>query len=538
MYYSFADRTIPRILETAARTDGRMPLLKISGREYTLAEINEEVNRLAHGLLERGIQKGTPVGILSSSRVEMIFLWLALAKTGALCVPINTSFHGSQLSYVLTHARLKFLLLGPECLGQFLKASAGIVVPPELIALDEETAGQLKGHFSITLFSNLLSQKRQNIEPVVQPPDLFSVIYTGGTTGPSKGVLCSQCQYYWWGSLMARSFEVSASDTWFTCLPFFHSNAQITFLAMLLVGGRMVIANGFDPDCFWDQARQCGATLTSLVGTMPNILYYRKKASPLDRRHSVKVVFCPGMSGELKSLFEERFGVQVMNAYGMTELNVISVTPRGTVSPSNSMGITLPEFELKIVDEADQEVEAGTPGEIIVRPREAFSIMSGYFQMPEHTVQAWRNLWFHTGDRAYRDDAGHLYFVDRAKDSIRRSKCLISSFQLEQLINTHEDVLESAAYGVPGTGEQEDIAIALVLRPGRSLEIEQFARWCRKRLLPEALPRFVDITTELPKTPVGRVEKYKLRCQGPSAAAWDLQATQSQSHSQAKKPLN
>jgi crotonobetaine/carnitine-CoA ligase len=227
------------------------------------------------------------------------------------------------------------------------------------------------------------------------------------------------------------------------------------------------------------------------------------------------------MSAGIQAGFEERFGVKTVNAYGSTELNCVTATRLDEPTRPGSMGRVLDEFEMQVVDRNDEPLPDGEPGELVVRPRRPFSTMSGYFGMPDRTADAWRNLWFHTGDRGRRDRDGHFYFLDRLKDVIRRRGENISSFELEQVVNSHHAVLESAAYGVPADVGEDDVMVSVVPRDDARLDVEQLVVWCAERLPYFAVPRFVEVLDALPKTAVGRVEKFRLVERGVRETTWD-----------------
>ena len=415
---------------------------------------------------------------------------------------------------------------------------------PELerfVTFDAVDAGARERGRPISAFGDLLTDRTENPSVAVNAADLASIMYTGGTTGPSKGVMCSQSHYYWWARTLSEAIGLAESDVWYTCLPMFHINAQGTFLASLLTGATISVGERFSARRYWNETRRAGATISSLLGTMAHILYHREPASPEDeedRPPLLRMIFCPAFPAALQLAFEERFGVRVMNAYGSTELNCVTMTQREGPSRPGSMGTVLEHFEMKVVDENDCELPFGTPGELIVRPKQPFSTMMGYFGLPEKTMEAWRNLWFHTGDRAYQNADGHFYFVDRLKDSIRRRGENISSFEVEQVVNGHEAVLESAAYPVPAEVGEDDMMVSIVPRPNCGIDVVELIQWCEARLPRFAVPRFVDIVSELPKTAVGRVEKFKLRARGVTETTWDRERRASSTENEEPRTEN
>ena len=214
----------------------------------------------------------------------------------------------------------------------------------------------------------------------------------------------------------------------------------------------------------------------------------------------------------------------MLDGFGSTESNFVICTPRDDPRPG-WMGKVAQGFQARVVDAFDNEVPHGTPGELILRNDEPFAFASGYFEMPEKTGEAWRNLWFHTGDRVLRDADGYFRFLDRMKDSIRRRGENISSYEVEQVVNAHPAVAEVAAYAVPSELAEDEVMCSIILREGEVLEPLDLIKWCEPRLPYFAVPRFLRTLADLPKTENGKVQKYKLRDQGRTADTWDLATT-------------
>lgn len=532
----FERRTIPALLEERARAAPHDLVLSIAQCDYTAAGLVEETDRIAGGLMALGIGPGMSVGLMSSNRAELVLVWLALARLGAVAVPINAALKARQLAYVLGNSRARALIVEDRLLPEFGADLEGDV--EQVIVIGDPGEKARRPGLQVSTYDTLKNGPAPGASALVAPTDLASIMYTGGTTGPSKGVMCSQSQYYWWAFLLARSVGLTNADVWYTCLPFFHINAQGTFLATVLAGASTAAGDRFSASRYWEQTRACGATIGSLLGTMAHILYHERPPGPEDRQHSLRIVFCPAIGAAIHLDFERRFGVRIVNAYGSTELNCVTMTDGDRPSVPGSMGEILEEFEMKVVDEADQEVPRGTAGELIVRPREPFSTMLGYFGMPEKTMAACRNLWFHTGDRGFCDKEGRYFFVDRLKDSIRRRGENVSSFEVQQVVDAHEAVLESAAYPVPAVEGEDEVMVSVVFRPDMAVALEEIVRWCEERLPSFAVPRYINIVSELPKTAVGRVEKFKLREAGVTASTWDrlAQATTMQRGRSAPAP--
>jgi crotonobetaine/carnitine-CoA ligase len=347
------------------------------------------------------------------------------------------------------------------------------------------------------------------------------MLYTSGTTGPAKGVVCPHAQYFWWGLNSAEVLDVGADDVLCTTLPLFHINALNTFAQAALTGCEVVFEARFSASGFWPAMRANRATVVYLLGAMVPILL-AQPASGAEREHRVRSGLGPGVPANASRAFLERTGVRLLEGYGSTETNFAIATapdsPRDGV-----MGWLRPGFEARVADEDDNEVAPGEAGELLLRADAPHAFASGYFRMPGQTVEAWRNLWFHTGDRVIRDADGAFRFVDRIKDAIRRRGENISSFEVEQVLLSHPAVASCAVYPVRSELAEDEVMAALVARPGSRIDCGELAAFCEARLPYFAVPRYIDLLDDLPRTENGKVQKFRLRERGVSAATWDRQ---------------
>jgi crotonobetaine/carnitine-CoA ligase len=354
------------------------------------------------------------------------------------------------------------------------------------------------------------------------PGDPFAVLYTSGTTGPSKGVICPHAQYYWWGVNSAALLEVGADDVLCTTLPLFHINALNTLAQALLTGAHMVLEGRFSASGFWPTMAARGATVVYLLGAMVPILL-AQPVTASDRAHRVRRGLGPGVPADLMAAFTDRTGVSLVDGYGSTETNFAIGATVGDAK-AGAMGRIRPGFEAVVVDEHDNPVTAGVPGELVLRAGEPFAFASGYLGMPEKTVEAWRNLWFHTGDRVVRDEDGWFRFIDRLKDVIRRRGENISSHEVEQVLLSHPSVEAAAAFPVASDLAEDEVMVALVVRQGQALDPVALMRVCEVRMPYFAVPRYVEALAALPRTENGKIQKFKLRERGVTAGTWDRDA--------------
>lgn len=529
-----ADRTLGSLLRRAAQAHPERLCAIFPDASLSYAAFDAQVDRLAAGLQARGLGKGSKLAIMLPNGLEFLALWFACARIGAVEVPVNTSFRGPLLRHVLHHADVELLVVATQWV-QHLAPIAGELPGLGAVAVlgaAADTAASLSAQGqagqpaalppSLRLFAfDELQAADGPPQPVeVSADDPAAIIFTSGTTGPSKGALLSH-NYFWW--FAERSWDIrghQGEERLYTCLPLFHANAQVlTALAAIVRGQTAVIDTHFTASGFWQRLQDFGATQFNYIGGMIPILM-KQPPGERDRAHRVRIALGAAAPREQWQDFEARFGLRVLECYGQTEDCAVTCNPLDAVR-LGSIGKAAWGHEMQVVDDDDRPVPDGTVGEFVVRPLLPGVLMLGYYKMPHETLEVFRNLWFHTGDYGSRDADGYFWFKDRKKDAIRRRGENISAFDVEMVINGHPAVLESAVYAVPSEVGEDDVMVALVLQPGQVLAPEDLLRWCEPRLSYFAVPRYVDIRADLPKTPTHRVEKYRLRQQGVTPATWD-----------------
>jgi crotonobetaine/carnitine-CoA ligase len=509
-------RTLPQMLRRGADAFGEAPAVSCGEAVWTHREVAKRAASRAAALRDAGVGRGEAVAVMSGNRPEFLEAFVGCAWLGAVCVPINTASRGPQIEYFLVNSKATLLVIE----AQYLERLDGV----------DLEATPLKAIWVVGDASALPSAGDARVgdwppggNPVgpaeVRPGDPLAILYTSGTTGPSKGVLCSHAQYFWWGVNSVRVLDVTRNDVLCTMLPLFHVNALNTLAQAVLVGCQAVFVSRFSASGFWPTIRSSGATVVYLLGAMVPILL-AQPPSTAEREHRVRTGLGPGVPGAAGQEFFHRTGVRLLEGYGSTETNFVIATTAENRRPG-VMGWVLPGFEAAVVDEEDAELPPGEPGELVLRANEPFAFASGYFGMPDKTVEAWRNLWFHTGDRVLRHADGAFQFVDRIKDAIRRRGENISSYEVEQALLSHEAVAEVAVYPVRSELAEDEVMAAVVCKPEHTVSPEALVEWCIPRLPGFSVPRFFDILTELPRTENGKVQKYKLRERGVTAGTWE-----------------
>ncbi len=521
-----ADRVLAAALERGAERWPQRPLIRSADGDLSYEQVRSRVAAAAGRLRAAGVERGDRVAIISGNRLELLEAWLGCGWTGAVAVPVNTAARGPGLAHVLSNAAPRLLIAESRSLEHVDRLEQPLPSLQQVWAMNGEDgappAAIAPGGTSVAVESLPVAA-----EPVAAadlgPGDPWTILYTSGTTGPAKGVICPQGQLWSFGAITAACLGAEQGDVLHTTLPMFHVNALNTFVQALLVGGVFSFGDRFSASGFWEEVRRREATVTYLLGAMVHILLSRDPDSR-DRDHRLRVALSPATGAEQVEAFRQRFGVELIEGYGSTETNMVMCNWRDGELRAGTMGWPTEGFEAIVVDELDRELPAGVAGELIVRHREPFSIASGYFGMPEKTVEAWRNLWFHTGDRVVREADGSFRFIDRMKDAIRRRGENVSSFEVEQVLNLHPGVESCAVVPVPSELGEDEVMAFVVPAAGSGVSEADLIRHCEPRLAYFAIPRFLELVEAMPLTENGKIRKVELRERGAGAATWDRES--------------
>jgi crotonobetaine/carnitine-CoA ligase len=518
--FSFAERTLPALLEAQALVHPEKVLVQElpTGVKRTYLETRDQAARYAGTLAQSGVEAGDRITIICSNRIEFLDLWLGCGWQGAIAAPINTAVKGLQLEHVLGNSDPKVIVVEDDLLERLDNIEVELPSLERIWVVGDGANGKWRG-----VALEPFPEPSDPIAPhAVHPGDVFSILYTSGTTGPSKGVMCPHAQFYWYAVNTARHLEVGEDSVLYTILPMFHVNALHTFVQALLCEATYVFGKRFSASNFWREIGASGATVTYLLGAMIHILL-KREPSPEERDHRLRTALCPGISPDLVDVVQERFGFLGLEGYGSTETSQTHSNRLFGYVPA-CMGRPFPWIEARVVDQDDQELPPGTPGELIFRHSEPFGFASGYWRMPEKTVEAWRNLWFHSGDRVVVDEDGVFHFMDRLKDSIRRRGENISSFEVELALQTHPSVASAAVVPVPSELGEDEVMAFVVLRQGVATDPVEIIRHLEPRLAYFAIPRFLEFVEVLPQTENGKVKKFELRERGVGRTTWDREA--------------
>jgi crotonobetaine/carnitine-CoA ligase len=526
------ERTIVDLLQARLDTDPDGEYLDVVGTKLSAANVFDVAGRLSSALNELGVASGERVATLLENSAEATLSWWGAVLAGAVAVPINTAYKGEYLRHQLADSDARVLVVGTDSLERAARVLPALPELDHVIVVGTEEVnvdGATQHHWR-----DVLDAHEPSVNRSVRPSDLGTFIYTGGTTGPSKGCMLSH-RYH---EVLARQIGVcwrrSADDVVWTPLPLFHFNAIVTaVLGPLIYGGRAAIERRFSVSRFWSEMNRTGATVTSTLGTMAYLLAHDRdrvemplSGSP-EANRSLRLIGAAPLPVEVDSILRARFGVETFSgAYGTTEASLVSWQPLGVENKPNAAGVINDEhFDVRIFDDDDHELPRGTDGEIVIRPRRPHTMFEGYWGRPEATVAASRNWWYHTGDIGRIDEDGYLFFVDRKADYLRRRGENISSFEVERVLMGHGSLADVAVHAVPSPLTEDDLKVTATLKEGASLTAAELFVWCIDELPYFALPRYIEFRAELPRSPVGRVLKRELRAEGVTAATWDAEAS-------------
>lgn len=516
-FFAPADRSVAVMLQAQARKFGAKPLVQAGETSWSFAEALDLAARSAGRLSAAGVGQGDRVALICENRPEFIEILLGAAWLGAILVPINTASRGLQLRHILENSGAKLLVLEAALLGALEHVDLA-TLPLETIWVIDSPAGAQ----TPPIARPLPALGEAVAAASVRPSDTLAILYTSGTTGPSKGVCCPHAQFFWWGVNTAHLLGVGGDDVLCTTLPLFHTNALNTFFQALITGATAIFESRFSASAFFTTLAARRATVTYLLGAMVPILLSRE-AEPAEQGHRTRIALAPGVPGHFHADFTRRTGIALLDGYGSTETNFVIGSPIAECKPG-TMGRLFEGFAARVVDDEDNEVPDGTPGELMLRAEAPFAFATGYFGTPEKTVEAWRNLWFHSGDRVIREPDGYYKFVDRLKDAIRRRGENVSSFEVEQVLLSHPEISTAAAYPVRSELAEDEVMASIVRQPGSALDEVSIIRFCETRMPYFAVPRFLEFVDVLPATENGKIQKYKLRERGVTDRTWDREA--------------
>ncbi len=518
-------RVLHAILDDKARTLGAKVFARHGDRTVTYGELSLQSARVASFLIDiLGVVKDDKVAVMLPNCLAYLSAQFGISKAGAVMVPVNVLAQSDLLAHFLNHSDARVLVID----ASYLSALAQIAdaVPNVRTLLLHGQSGtdiaSLAPRFEVINYEALLAGPTLDRDEIaVDWTDPVDIFYTSGTTGVSKGVVLPHNHHYTFGVTIVQAGRLGPDDVMYIALPLYHgAGSYMSIMPMLLCEGSLAIGDGFSARNWLDDIRRYGATATWAVNSIAPILL-KQPPKPDDADNPLRVYFYIGMPPDVVEPFEKRFGIKAIDTYGSTESGHLAYTiweerRTGSVGPINTA-----HYDVKIVDDNDEEVPVGEAGECVSRNKQPFTQMIGYYRMPEETLKTMRNRWLHSGDLCRVDADGWLYFLGRGKDTIRRRGENISCYELESMLAAHEGILECASIPVPSELGEDEVKIIVAPRPGRDLTFPEIMRFCEDKLPKFMIPRYIELVAEVAKLPNHKIDKQRLKKDGLTPRTWD-----------------
>lgn len=486
----------------------RFITLAESGENYSYRQFNTLVNQVAHGIFQLGMSPQEHVLIMLNNGLEFLTASYALKKLAAVEVAINSEFRGVALERMLGLTSARILVTASEYFEALAEASVQMAQIEIIITTGQRKPAQqaFPGKHIIS-FAELSSGCGDNFNPLTHDTDTAVILFSSGTTGVSKGCLLSHRSAIRTAEAIVEAFGISESDCVYTPYPLFHVGAaHYDILAAMISGARVVLRDKFSLSAFWKDMVKYEVTWLEMMGSI-NQLVWSAPVCPEETQHQLRIIWSTPIPVNVDE-FEKRFNARVARGggYGSTDAGFVAIPlidePGGKV---------LDNFQAGIVDERDELVPIGTPGELVVRPLEPGIMSDGYFGMPEKTLESRRNLWFHTGDIARLDETGRLHWMYRMNERIRVLGEMVSAFEIEEVILTHPAIEDCAVIGIASDKGEEDVKAFITLKNWHSLDEQELAKFCYGKMSRYMIPKFIQVLDDMPRTPSGKAAKSLLK---------------------------
>ena len=501
------------LLRACAAAYGDRPFLTRAedGETITYRQLNTLADRIAHGLAQAGIARGDYVGILLNNSIAYVACSYALKKLGAVEVAINTAMRGVALARMINLTHCQTIITAEAFITLLAGLDDELPYLNQLIMVDGVAAAKEKfADKRILAYDDIISDNETDATcETVRDDETAVILFTSGTTGVSKGCAIPHRCSVRAAESMIEAFALTEGDCVYSPYPLFHVGAaQYDVLPAMMVGGRAVIRDGFSLSHFWREVAHYRATWFMSLGSVQALLWAAEPV-PEETQHCLRLFWGTPLPIDHVD-FAQRFRVPVVHGggYGSTDAGAVAMP----MWDKHGGGRVLPRYQVAIVDEQDDPLPTGQTGELVVRPREPAIMASEYIGMPEQTLRAWRNLWFHTGDLAFLDADGDLHWVARCSERIRTRGEMVSAYEIEEVLLSHPHIADVAVVGVADeTLGEERIKAFVVLRANKSLTLVALQDFCRPRMSRYMLPTALSVLTTMPRTPTGKPAKAHLQ---------------------------
>lgn len=513
---------LPAMLDRRAAEMGDKTLIVFdTGQSWTYSETRHQARATAAALQRLGVSRGEPVLVWMPSTSDIIRIHIGLTYLGAIFVPINLALKGATLEHIIRNSGAKLIICHADLVGRLGAVDLAALQSIVIMGGDAARPAALKKYHEEALAP--VDEDFQEPSPPVEPWEPHGIFYTSGTTGLSKGVICPHVHTSVMGAITFRFFK--EDDRFLMNLPYFHLGAALVPFGVIGSGTSMALLQDFQTHTFMEVVRETGSTSCFLLGAVSNFLM-KQPPTPADADNPLRTVIQVPLAQDAPE-FCKRFGVNMHTAIDMTEMGPAIMSDLLALEKPMPHGFCgrpqdiWPHFDVRLVDENDDEVVHGEVGELVVRCDIPWVISPGYHNMPEATAKAWRNGWFHTGDSLRRGADGNYYFVDRVKDSLRRRGENISSSELESEVMCYAGIGDAAAVAARGEFAEDEVLVVIEPKPGAAIDPAALTHFLIERIPHFMVPRFIRIVEKMPYTETHKVQKNKLRADGVTPDTWD-----------------
>ncbi len=526
--YQHSDRVMSSILDDKAKMLGEKVFVRHKEERVTYEELSQGSNKIANFFMnELGVVKEDKVVVILPNCVDFFYAQFGISKSGAVMVPINVLAKLDLLTHFLNNSEAQIVVIDEQFMPLLESIDETIPTVKTLIVRTphfNRNKFNFKREFNIIPFQELFNSPSTPAKFLADWYDPVDIFYTSGTTGVSKGVVLSHNHHYTFGLSIAEYARLGPQDIMYICLPLYHGmGSYMSIMPMLLCEGSIALGDRFSASGWLSEIRGYGATVMWAVYTMAPILMKQPERTD-DAVNPLRIYLFSGMPPAIIEPFERRFGVKTVEQYGATEAADLSHSPweerrPGAIGPINSA-----HYDIKIVNEYDEEVPVGEVGECVSRCKYPYTQMTEYYKMPGETVKAFRNRWLHSGDNCRLDKDGWLYFVGRGKDTIRRRGENISCYEMETILSACEGILGCASIPLPSQLGEDDIKVVISAREGYTLEFSKIMKFCEEKMPKFMIPRYIELVAEIPKLPNEKLDKERLKKAGLTPDTWDAEA--------------
>lgn len=521
--FEFSEWTLDQVLERRYGLSSERPFVQFEDdAPVNFANLYKLSCGYAHTLIAAGLNPGDRLVLVAENSVDHIAVWFGTNLAGAANVPVNPALTGTLLLNALKLIEPEIMVVDASVLPAMHDVCHSVGSLQQIFWLgetDEVPDFGAIGCAQLTAIAPSLTAF-----PKGKPSDIAAILFTSGTSGPSKGVMVTQAQAYLTALQTVQGLRIGPEDTCYFAHPLFHMSSRFCAVyASLLAGVDIHFDRKFNAERWLTRIRQSKATFTIGHGPLLEMIYAQPE-HPDDAETELTRIGTAPFPKQIAVDFERRFGVKGIETWGMTEINIPCWHPYDLPLKVGASGMIRDEwYEFRVVDpDTDLEVPTGDVGEFIVRPKLPWIVSPGYYRNEVATIAAWRNLWFHSGDTGFIDADGWLHFVDRLGDRIRRRAENISSYDIESVANLHPVVQESAAIGIPSEyAADEDIKLCILCRPGAEFDPFDIMTYLARELPHHMVPRYLENMDEMPRTPTQKIQKGILRRSGVNASTWD-----------------